>query len=298
GRPGAVHPLRRRARRSSGRTPRALPPTDRRPARSEQQYRPLARGHAARGAPVGRQPGADRARADLGTRARLPFDDHRLALGQPALGAALAAARLPSDLLQALPRAAMNRVPMLAGSRLTVVNAPADSVILRPLEPGEAIADVGAAVRDALRFPLAGEPLEALVPRGGSATVVVEPPALPVPGTPIDPRQSAIAATVGELERAGIPTERQTILVAGGLQRRAGRRVVAARDHCVAGLADRCRSRTRTLPAHARDRRVDRPDTSATQRCARRLSVRDGIARAHRPLAFALSLRRAARGLA
>ena len=39
-------------------------------------------------------------------------------------------------------------------------------------------------MRDALRFPLAGEPLEALVPRGGRATIVVEPPALPLPGSP------------------------------------------------------------------------------------------------------------------
>jgi len=56
---------------------------------------------------------------------------------------------------------------MLSGSRLTVVNTPDDAVILRPRPPGEAIGDIGAAVRDALRFPLAGEPLEALVSRGG-----------------------------------------------------------------------------------------------------------------------------------
>ena len=122
----------------------------------------------------------------------------------------------------------MPRIPLLAGSRIAIVNADEDARLLTPPPPREAIADVGAAVRDALRFPLSGEPLEALVPRGGSATLVVEPPALPVPGTPVDPRQSAIAATVDELERAGIPTERQTILVAGGFQRRAGRRELEA----------------------------------------------------------------------
>ena len=118
----------------------------------------------------------------------------------------------------------MNRVPMLAGSRLTVVNAPADSVILRPLEPGEAIADVGAAVRDALRIPLAGEPLEALVRRGGRATIVIEPPSLPIPTAHNDPRREAIGAVVDELRRAGIPVENQTLLLAGGLARRLAER--------------------------------------------------------------------------
>ena len=82
------------------------------------------------------------------------------------------------------------RVPMLAGSRVAVVTAPDDDVVLRPPPPGVGLADVGAAVRDALRFPLAGDPLEQLVPRGGRATIVVEPPALPLPAAP-----SAIPAT-------------------------------------------------------------------------------------------------------
>jgi mannose-6-phosphate isomerase-like protein (cupin superfamily) len=112
---------------------------------------------------------------------------------------------------------------MLAGSRLVVVTAEDDALVLRPPPPGgAAVADVGAAVRDALRFPLAGEPLEALVSRGARATIVVEPPQLPLPGTERDPRQAAIAATVAELERLGIPTGYQTLLIAGGLARRAG----------------------------------------------------------------------------
>ena len=117
----------------------------------------------------------------------------------------------------------MPRVPMLAGSRLVVVTAEDDSLALRPPPPADGIADVRAAVRDALRFPLAGEPLEALVPRrGGRATIVVEPPALPLPGTERDPRQEAIAGAVEELERLGIPSGYQTMLVAGGFARRAG----------------------------------------------------------------------------
>ena len=96
----------------------------------------------------------------------------------------------------------MTRVPLLAGTRLVVVDAGADDVVLRPPPPGDAIADVAAAVRDALRFPLEGQPLEALAGRGSRATVVVEPPALPIPSAERDPRQAAIASTVDELERA------------------------------------------------------------------------------------------------
>ena len=122
----------------------------------------------------------------------------------------------------------MPRVPLLAGSRVVVVNAPDDALVLRPPPPREAIADVGAAVRDALRFPLSGGPLEAIVPRGGRATIVVEPPSLPLPGAQHDPRQEALAAALDELARAGVPPERQTILVAGGLGRRAGQRDLEA----------------------------------------------------------------------
>jgi Lactate racemase N-terminal domain len=123
----------------------------------------------------------------------------------------------------------MLKVPMLAGSRLVVANAEEESLALRPPPPADGVADVRAAVRDALRFPLAGEPLEALVPRsGGRATILVEPPALPLPGTERDPRQEAVAAAVEELERLGIPSGYQTLLVAGGLSRRAGQEQLAS----------------------------------------------------------------------
>jgi Lactate racemase N-terminal domain len=116
------------------------------------------------------------------------------------------------------------RVPLLFGTRLAVVDVAEDAVVLRPPPPGEPVADVRAAVRDALRFPLAGDPLEALVTRGGRATIVVEPPALPLPGALHDPRQDALAAASAELERAGVPNDRQTLLVATGLTRRPHRR--------------------------------------------------------------------------
>src|SRR5438270_5457792 len=138
---------------------------------------------------------------------------------------------------------AVPRVPLLSGAQVTIVNAPDDAVVLRPPPPAEAIADVGAAVRDALRFPLAGEPLEALVPRGGRATIVIEPPALPLPGAPNDPRQRAIAAAAEELERFGVASERQTLLVAGGLGRRAGQRDLESLGLVSPGFARRFHGR-------------------------------------------------------
>jgi hypothetical protein len=114
------------------------------------------------------------------------------------------------------------RVPLLSGSRLQIVEVPDDAIVLRAQPPREAVANAGAAVQEALRFPLDGGSLEELVPRGGRVTIVVEPPALPVPSVPRDPRRAALSATVQELERIGVPLERQTLLVAGGLTRRAG----------------------------------------------------------------------------
>jgi lactate racemase len=120
----------------------------------------------------------------------------------------------------------MLRIPLLAGSRIVVASAPDDAVVLQPPAPGPGVADVAAAVRDALRFPLEGEPLEALVSRRSRATIVVEPPALPLPGTQQDPRQLALVAVIEELERRGIETGYQTILVSAGLARRPGQRDV------------------------------------------------------------------------
>jgi hypothetical protein len=116
------------------------------------------------------------------------------------------------------------KIPLLSGSRVAVVNVPDDAVVLRPPPPVETVAEIGAAVRDAVRFPLAGEPLETLVRPGGTATIVLDHPSLPMPSAQADPRQDALFAVVDELERLGVPSQRQTLLVAGGLERRTGRR--------------------------------------------------------------------------
>ena len=118
----------------------------------------------------------------------------------------------------------MLRVPLLSGTRLVVATAPDHAIVLRPPPPGDGVADIGAAVRDALRFPLEGEGIESLTNRGARVTIVVEPPALPIPGAAMDPRQQAVAAVVAELERLGISTGYQTFLVAPGLARRTSQR--------------------------------------------------------------------------
>jgi hypothetical protein len=103
---------------------------------------------------------------------------------------------------------------------VAAVELPEGGVLLRPPPPGDELSleGVAAATREALRFPLSGEPLARLAKRGGSATVVIELPNLPIPSATPDPRHEAIAATVDELSSIGV--SKVTILVAGGLQRR------------------------------------------------------------------------------
>src|SRR5437868_5907489 len=48
-----------------------------------------------------------------------------------------------------------------------------------------------------------------------------------MPPAPLDPL-SDVAAAIDELERLGMPAEKHTILIAGGLARRAGRRELEA----------------------------------------------------------------------
>ncbi|HZS31672.1 MAG TPA: lactate racemase domain-containing protein [Gaiellaceae bacterium] len=121
----------------------------------------------------------------------------------------------------------MPRVPLLSGSRIVVTSLPDGALVLRPPPPGRGT-DAEAATREALRFPLDGEPLESLARGARRATIVVQAPALPVPSPLADPRQRTIAAVSDALEALGIPTSSQTLLVACGLSRRASQREVAA----------------------------------------------------------------------
>jgi Lactate racemase N-terminal domain len=117
----------------------------------------------------------------------------------------------------------VRRVPLLSGSRIVHVPLADDDVVLAPPPPSRAV-DVAAAVRDALRFPLDGRPFAERAPRRGRVTVVVEPPSLPIPGAQLDARQEALATVLAELAAHGLGRGRQTILVAGGLARKLGRR--------------------------------------------------------------------------
>jgi hypothetical protein len=112
----------------------------------------------------------------------------------------------------------VSRIPLLADAKIVVAEPRAEDVVLRPTPPRDSLDDVPQAVRDALAFPIAGEPLEQLVTRGGTATLVIEQPSLPIPAAAVGPRHQAIAAAADELERLG--TRQVTIVVAGGLLRR------------------------------------------------------------------------------
>src|SRR5215510_4791718 len=107
------------------------------------------------------------------------------------------------------------RVPLASGSRLPLVTLPDDAVLLAPPPPLDALVDVEAAVTEALRYPLGGTPLRDVAPHGGRATIVVQPPALPVPSSDEDPRRDALAAVVDALVAAGVSRDHQTVLVAG-----------------------------------------------------------------------------------
>jgi hypothetical protein len=120
----------------------------------------------------------------------------------------------------------LTRVPLLADSRLVVADAGPDDIVLRAPRPPAPLRDVPAAAREALAFPLAGTPLAELVRPGGSATIVIEQPVLPIPGAAGGPRPAAIAAIADELSRLGV--RQVTILVAGGLLRRTTPRDIAS----------------------------------------------------------------------
>lgn len=121
------------------------------------------------------------------------------------------------------------QVPLLAGSKITVVSLDDTVELLLPPPPAGGLGDVETAVRDALRAPLDGKPLEALAPSNGRVTILLDSWALPLPAPLKDPRRAALAAVSEELRRVGVPSERQTILVAGGLARRASPAELEAR---------------------------------------------------------------------
>ena len=122
----------------------------------------------------------------------------------------------------------MPRLPLLSGSRVPLVSVDEGALLLAPPAPLASLTNVPAAVGEALRYPLSGPTLPAVAPRGGRAVIVVEPRSLPLPDVEADPRRTALAGVVDELESQGMAADRITILIAGGLERRAGRRAQEA----------------------------------------------------------------------
>ncbi len=78
-------------------------PADGRPARPGAEHRPRSCGDARERPRQGRRPRAHRRTSSVGARARLPVDDDRLALAEPAVVALLAAPRLPAAVPAPLP---------------------------------------------------------------------------------------------------------------------------------------------------------------------------------------------------
>ena len=96
------------------------------------------------------------------------------------------------------------RVPLHSGSRLPLVTLPDETVLLAAAPPLDPLADVPAAVAEALRYPLAGPSLADVATRGGRATVVLQTPTLPLPTVEEDPRRDALAAVLDALTEAGV----------------------------------------------------------------------------------------------
>ena len=114
------------------------------------------------------------------------------------------------------------RVPLHSGSRLPLVSLPDDTALLAAPPPLDPLADVPAAVAEALRYPLAGPSLADVATRGGRATVVVQTPTLPLPTVEEDPRRDALATVLDALTEARVA--HVTLLVTSGLGRKPGRR--------------------------------------------------------------------------
>jgi hypothetical protein len=83
--------------------------------------------------------------------------------------------------------AVVARVPILSGSRIVHVPIGDEDVVVHPPAPPSRVVDVEAAVRDALRFPLAGAPLKGTGAERRSRHRRRQARCAPLPGAQIDP---------------------------------------------------------------------------------------------------------------
>ncbi len=240
--------------------------------------------------------------ARLGGRRGLPRRRHRLARDEPALVAHLAEARLPADVLPALPRdrltrvrragcwldGGMARIPLLSGSRVPLVTVDDDALLLVPPAPLDPLRDMAAAVGEALRYPLSG-------PRARRSRHARRPrhdrrraPLAAASRAPRSIRASeAVAAVIDELERLGMPAEQahdpdrrrprtpgRPPRARGGPPPHRRHATSAARSSSTTRRAPTCGPRARRRAARADPpRRCSTPISSSASRRPRRRSV-------------------------
>ena len=109
---------------------------------------------------------------------------------------------------------------MLSGSNAIRANLPNDVRILSGPSPLPALEDPQAAVREALRAPIAHEPLASLVGPSSKVTIAFDDLTIPViPMSPPDFRLTVIGVLLEELHAAGVKPENVRLLVANALHR-------------------------------------------------------------------------------
>jgi nickel-dependent lactate racemase len=106
------------------------------------------------------------------------------------------------------------RVELAYGRRGASVEVPDTAQVVVPVDL-PALGDEAAAITEALRHPLAGPPVAELLGRGGRVAVVFPDLTRPMPN------RTVLPPLLAELERAGIPDERITLLCATGTHRQA-----------------------------------------------------------------------------
>jgi nickel-dependent lactate racemase len=106
------------------------------------------------------------------------------------------------------------RVDLAYGRHGTTVEVPDAADVILPVDAA-ALADEDAAIRAALRAPLTGPPLRALVEGARRVTVVFPDLTRPMPN------RTVLPPLLDELARAGVPDERVTLLCATGTHRQA-----------------------------------------------------------------------------
>ena len=178
-----------------------------------------------------------------------------------------------TDLPAAATARFVKRIPLLAGSRIAVVNGARRRLVLRPPPPRRESRTLPppSATPFGFRSRASRSRRSSLAAVARRSCRTASPAAA---ATPLEPRPAAVAATVDELARSACPSERQTILVAGGLARRTSRpRARGASSHPISRAASAAgrrarrgvrRARVARRPVGARGARAPRAASTPT----------------------------------